>query len=312
MIGADKQASAWYTRVYDHRLRELVRSTGDLGIATKIGVPRSTAAGWVRAPAREVITLEAFERSEINLHAELLRLRRRVAVLATVVRLLVTVVRLTGLRLDSRLLTAGALDALLGTIERARRVLKLRSILRIIGLSSARFHAWARTDADCHPVDLTQCPRRAPNQLTAEEVATIKSMVTSSEYRHVPTSCLAILAQRLGRVSAAPATWAKLVREHGWRRPRTRVHPDKPKVGLRTSRPDEAWHIDTTLIRLLDGSKAYVHAIIDNFLRRILAFRVAYRMDVANVVAVLSEAASRAVSATDPTPADAPMDDRFC
>ena len=27
----------------------------------------------------------------------------------------------------------------------------------------------------------------------------------------------------------------------------------KPKVGLRTTRPDEIWHIDTTVIHLLDG-----------------------------------------------------------
>ena len=65
------------------------------------------------------------------------------------------------------------------------------------------------------------------------------------------------------------------MRTHGWRRPRLRVHPAKPKVGLRTTRPDEMWHIDTTVIRLLDGTRAYLHAVIDNFSRRILAWHVA-------------------------------------
>ncbi len=53
--------------------------------------------------------------------------------------------------------------------------------------------------------------------------------------------------------------------------PWLRVHPEKPKVGLRTSRADEMWHIDTTVIRLLDGTRTYLHAVIDNFSRRILA-----------------------------------------
>jgi transposase InsO family protein len=35
------------------------------------------------------------------------------------------------------------------------------------------------------------------------------------------------------------------------------------------------WHIDTTVIRLLDGTRSYLHAVIDNFSRRILAWRVA-------------------------------------
>ena len=32
-------------RRYDHRLRDLVRTTGDIELATRIGVPRSTARG---------------------------------------------------------------------------------------------------------------------------------------------------------------------------------------------------------------------------------------------------------------------------
>jgi len=40
--------------------------------------------------------------------------------------------------------------------------------------------------------------------------------------------------------------------------PRLRVHPAKPKIGLRTTRADEMWHIDTTVIRLLDGTRAYL------------------------------------------------------
>ena len=56
---------------------------------------------------------------------------------------------------------------------------------------------------------------------------------------------------------------------------RQRVHPAKPKVGIRASQANEIWHVDTTLIRLLDGSRAYLHAVVDNFSRRILSWRVA-------------------------------------
>jgi len=125
-------------------------------------------------------------------------------------------------------------------------------------------------------------------------------MVTAPEYRHVPTGTLAVLAQRLNTVSASPSTWYRLVRTYGWRRPRLRVHPPKPKMGLRTSGADEMWHIDTTVIRLLDGTRAYLHAVIDNFSRRILAWRVADTFAPVNSVAVLLEAsrgATRSVSA---------------
>ena len=32
---------------YDHRLRDLVHGTGDMTIVTDLGVPRSTARGWL-------------------------------------------------------------------------------------------------------------------------------------------------------------------------------------------------------------------------------------------------------------------------
>ena len=91
------------------------------------------------------------------------------------------------------------------------------------------------------------------------------------------------------------------MRKSGWRRPRLRVHPAKPTVGLRTTRADEMWHIDTTVIRLLDGTRVYLHAVIDNFSRRILAWRVAETFAPVNSVAVLVEAGRGATpSATTP------------
>jgi transposase InsO family protein len=153
----------------------------------------------------------------------------------------------------------------------------------------------------CALDDRSSCPRRAPHRLTGGEVHAIKGMVTAPEYRHVPTGTLAVLAQRLNAVSASPSTWYRLVRTYGWRRPRLRVHPAKPMVGLRTTRPNEMWHIDTTVIRLLDGSRAYAHAVIDNFSRRILTWRVAETCAPVNSVAVLVDAGRAATpSATIP------------
>lgn len=99
-------------------------------------------------------------------------------------------------------------------------------------------------------------------------------------------------AQRVGKVLAHPATWDKLIRRHAWRRPRLRPYPAKPKVGVRAVAPNVAWHIDVTIIKLLDGTKVYLHAVIDNFSRRALAWTVASRLDPINTRDVLVRAAS--------------------
>jgi len=46
-----------------------------------------------------------------------------------------------------------------------------------------------------------------------------------------------------------------------------------------------------TIIRLLDGTKAYLHAVIDNYSRRILSWTVAEKLNPMNTCHVLQHAA---------------------
>ncbi len=286
---------------YDHRLRDLVQRTGDMTLATDLGVPRSTARGWLGAVPTVVVSLDVADLTEPELRQEILQLRRRVEKLAALLQLVLALLGASGFTLSrARLPDGRAKMRILRAVDRARGCIPLRALLRFLSLSPSRFHAWRRQDA-CALDDQLSCPRTSPHRLTPSDVGVIEDMVTSPEFRHVPTGTLAVLAQRLGKVWASPSTWYHLVRKYGWRRPRLRVHPAKPKVGLRTTRADEMWHIDTTVIRLRDGTRAYLHAVIDNFSRRILAWRVADTFAPGNSVAVLLEASRRATS-SDTTP----------
>jgi transposase InsO family protein len=285
---------------YDHRLRDLVQRTGDLSLATDLGVPRSTARGWLGVAPRAVVSLDVAHLTDLELRQEILKLRRRVEKLAALLRLVLALLHASGFRLSGERLPDGpAKLRILRSVDRARECMPLRAVLRFLGLSPRRLQAWRQRQTACALDDQSSCPRTSPRRLTPSEVQAIGDMVTSPDYRHVPTGTLAVLAQRLGRVSASPSTWYRLVRKYGWRRPRLRVHPAKPKVGLRTTGPDETWHIDTTVIRLVDGTRAYLHAVIDNFSRRILAWRVAERFAPANSVAVLLEASRGATQSAN-------------
>ena len=287
---------------YDHRLRDLVHRTGDVVVATDLGVPRSTARGWLGAAPTVVVSLDVVDLTEPNLRQEVLKLRRRVQKLSALLRLALALLRTSGFHLTGERLPDGrAKTRILRAVDRAREYLPLPSVLRFLRVSPSRFHAWRRRQRSCALDDQSSCPRTSPFRLTPPEVRAIAEMVTSPDYRHVPTGTLAVLAQRLGKVWASPSTWHRLVRQNGWRRPRLRVHPAKPKIGLRTTRANEMWHIDTTVIRLLDGSRAYLHAVIDNFSRRILAWRVADTFAPVNSVNVLLDA-SRAATPSDTTP----------
>ena len=241
--------------VYAPRARELIRATGNPDLFPELNIPRSTISGWLRGDFKPAVGAEAVSQTEIELHARLAKLERRIQILVAVLRLLQALVRVSGCRLTGeRLPTDKAKADILRAVDAARKTLPLRSAVRVLGLSLSRYHAWKQAERACDLADRPSCPKTFPGQLTGREVATIQDMVTAQEYRHVPTSTLAVLAQRLGRVFASASTWCRLVRVRGWRRPRTRVHPAKPKVGLRATMPNQYWHVDTTVIRLLDGT----------------------------------------------------------
>ena len=144
-----------------------------------------------------------------------------------------------GFRLDEQRLPEGAGKAkVLRAVDRCKGAISLKSTLRLVRLSPARYHAWKRADEPCELDDRSSCPRSHPTQLTPAEVSTIKEMVTATEYRHMPLRTLSLYAQRAGHVFASATTWAKLVRQGGWRRPRRRVYPEKPKTGIRATHPN--------------------------------------------------------------------------
>src|SRR5262249_20351691 len=84
---------------YDHRLRDLVRSTGNIEHATRRGVPRSTARGWLSARRARLVTLDVADQEHQRLPHEVLVLRRRSDRLLSLLRLMVVLWKVSGFSL---------------------------------------------------------------------------------------------------------------------------------------------------------------------------------------------------------------------
>ena len=143
---------------YDHLLREHVRSTGDVNHAIRLGVPRSTARGWVKLAPAEVITLDVVDMDNLRLQQEVLKLRARLGWVIAILRLFVVVLKASDISLSNIRFPEGTTKRmLLRTIERSSCVLPLKVALRVIGLSHSRYHAW-KQDEECGLDDMPSCP----------------------------------------------------------------------------------------------------------------------------------------------------------
>jgi putative transposase len=134
------------------------------------------------------------------------KLQGRVAMLTAVLRLVLALLRVSGFSLErSRVPDAAAKRRLLGAVERARQAMPLSAALRVLRLSSARYHVWVRAEEVCTLDDPPSCPRSMPQRLTYGEVEVIGGMVQSMEHRHMSIRGLALHAQRIGKVFAHSA-----------------------------------------------------------------------------------------------------------
>jgi len=164
--------------------------------------------------------------------------------------------------------------SLLGAIKIACEHLTLNECLKTIGISSARYHQWKVKERGCELEDYSSCPKYNPTRLTFDEIRKMGDLVTSEEHMHFSIRSLAIYAMRQNLVYASPTTWGRLIKSRGWIRPKKRIYPEKPKIGIRSNMPNGIWHIDVSVMKLLDGTRAYIQAIIDNFSRFIVAWKI--------------------------------------
>ena len=73
---------------------------------------------------------------------------------------------------------------------------------------------------------------------------------------------------------ASATTWSRIVRMFGLKRDHIQVHPSKSKIGIRATGPGQIWHLNVTILRLQDGTRAFIQAVLDNFSRYVLAWKV--------------------------------------
>jgi len=89
---------------------------------------------------------------------------------AAIIGLLVRVLRLRGGKFDADRVPDGVTkSAVLRAITSASGVVSLGTALRIVGVSTARYHAWRRKEQGCGLDDQPSCPKYFPSQLTRDE-----------------------------------------------------------------------------------------------------------------------------------------------
>jgi len=280
---------------YDPRLKELVARAEDTSLFRNMDIPYSTLRNWARKGKDNMMVCDLLDSNKADLVIKNLKITLQYKAVKAQLNLVLTTMKIFGFTIDwKRLPSANAKTKLLEAIEKARQVMQLTACLDIIGLSSSRFHSWVKRQKQCRLEDYKTCPKSMPTKLTHKEQDTIKELYLSKEHAHFSIRALALYALIMGYVCCSPSTWYRTIKENEWRRPRKRVYPEKKRIGIRKDAPNKLYHLDITIIKLVDGTKIYIQILLDNYSRYVLAWSISKEYGGQSTAALLRCGARRA------------------
>ena len=170
---------------YDPRLWAVFYKAKDPNIFPQLSIPKSTRYTWCKRKPPEFISHESFDKTKIELIAENEKLRKRFSICTAMIRLLKTVLLISDFRLDEHRLPNGSdKSMLISSVEKARKLISLRSVCSCIYLSTSRYGAWKKAKVDCQLDDKT----------TRNEISVVENMYTSEQYDHFSIRSLALHA----------------------------------------------------------------------------------------------------------------------
>lgn len=155
-------------------------------------------------------------------------------------------------------------------VDRFSPAIPRKKLYDWIGINPQQFYAWRRRSCKASMMDL--CRLRHVNQLTFHEVITIKNYL--NYYLHSLHTKVAVYGKmvRDGAAYMSPKSFYNYSRLLGYKN--RRIPKRKQNTGLRAVRPKQILHMDVTVYKFQDNTKAYIYLIQDNFSRHILNWKI--------------------------------------
>ncbi|MDI7208878.1 DDE-type integrase/transposase/recombinase [Leptospira santarosai] len=162
----------------------------------------------------------------------------------------------------------------------------LKRACRFMNISTQRFYKW-KNEVFCNSSAFGICKKTHPKQLTIQEQYIISKYIKNNEFNLWPLRSIFYKILNDGYAFFSLATFYKYAKV--FNPTREVFRKIKRKIGIRTSAPLLLLHMDTTILRVQDGSKVYIHFIMDNFSRTILGWKASLEWNSKYTVSNLTE-----------------------
>lgn len=171
-------------------------------------------------------------------------------------------------------------------IQRIAPNLGLKRSCRFMKVSVQRYYKW-KNEILCNSSVFGLCRKIHPKQLTIQEQKIIARYLKKPEFFNWPLRSIFYKIIKDGVAFLSLATFYKYARVLAPKR--EIIRKARRKIGIRSTAPLLLLHMDTTILRVQDGSKVYIHFIMDNFSRTILGWKASLEWNSKNTMLNLKE-----------------------
>jgi transposase InsO family protein len=152
----------------------------------------------------------------------------------------------------------------------------VRQVLAQLGIASSTYYRWRARFRGEGTVGLVDRPARQSvvwNRVLPEERARVYEVaLLYPEWSSRELSCH--ISDKCG-FSVSESTVYRLLKARGWIKPmEVKTFPAGPEYTVKTSRPNEQWQTDATYMLVKNWGWYYLISVLDDFSRRIIAWRL--------------------------------------
>lgn len=262
-----------------------VKTSYALGIQNQVlpdsflkSIPRSTTQNWKEINPDKFVGGEFASQIETDLDKVKTLLDERVKKLSTAFysfcRLYISIIEFIGKKKFEKIILQNK-ESVIDFVNNLPVEFDRDLVCKFLQITPHQFKIWNNNRLyRCVFTAIGYCRKRFPNQISQKEINVLKSLMSRKRFHTWSTASVWGYAVKKCHVSMSRASWYRYCLGLGISEKRKPENKPRKKGSVKAIRPNQIWYIDVTEFVTVDHVKFYVHTVLDNFSRKILAYTI--------------------------------------
>lgn len=267
------------------RYHSTIKTSYALGIEQQVlpnsftsSIPRSTTQNWKELQPEKFVGNEFASKVENDLQKVKVILDERLKKISTAFyafcRLYLSIIEFIGKKNFEKIILQNR-EAVIDLVSNLPLEFDRNLVCKFLLITPHQFNIWKHNRLyKCALSIIGYCSKRFPHQISQREVNVLKSLMSRSRFKSWSIASVWGYAIKKNHISMSKTSWYRYCIRLGVTQKRKTRRKQCKKGSVKASRPNEIWHADVTEFTTSDNIKFYVHSVLDNFSRKIVAYTI--------------------------------------